>query len=64
VENVLAFSIAEAAVHANVGRDYIYAAIRSGHLRARKAGRRTLVLRADLDAFLRELPDLQLRGRK
>jgi excisionase family DNA binding protein len=58
----LAFSVAEAAVHADVCRDNIYAAIREGALCARKAGRRTLILRADLEAYLDSLPRLQLRA--
>jgi excisionase family DNA binding protein len=60
----LAFSVAEAAVHADLCRDYVYTAIRDGSLRARKAGRRTLILRADLEAFLEELPGLNLRRPK
>jgi excisionase family DNA binding protein len=60
----IAYSVAEAAVHADVCRDYIYTAIRNGSLRARKAGRRTLILRADLETFLEELPGLTLRRPK
>ncbi len=58
----LAFSVAEAAVHADVCRDIIYAAIREGRLCARKAGRRTLILRADLEAYLCNLPTLKLNS--
>ena len=57
----LAFSVAEAAVYAGVCRDSIYGAIRQGGLRARKAGRRTLILRDDLEHYLHQLPDLALR---
>jgi excisionase family DNA binding protein len=57
----LAFSVAEAAVHADLCRDNIYRAIRDGDLRARKAGRRTLILRTDLEAYLQNLPSLALR---
>jgi excisionase family DNA binding protein len=64
MQNNMAFSVAEAAVHANVCRDLIYAAIRAGDLRARKAGRRTLILRSDLEAYLQELPGLKLRPSK
>jgi excisionase family DNA binding protein len=60
----LAFSVVEAAVHANICRDSIYSAIRGGDLRARKAGRRTLILRVDLEAYLQQLPGLQLRRSK
>ena len=56
----LAFSVAEAAVHADVCRDNIYSAIREGRLSARKAGRRTLILRTDLEAYLSNLPRLEL----
>jgi hypothetical protein len=34
----------------------VYAAIRDGHLVARKAGRRTLITDDDLRQFLAELP--------
>ena len=60
--NKLAFSVAEAAVHADVCRDNIYGAIRDGALCARKAGRRTLILRVDLEAYLGSLPRLQLKA--
>ncbi|UCI33217.1 helix-turn-helix domain-containing protein [Mesorhizobium sp. B4-1-4] len=52
----LAFSIEEAAEMSDIGRTRIFAAIGSGQLVARKHGRRTLVLRADLERFLASLP--------
>ena len=55
-----AHSINSAAEIIGAGRDGIYAAIRSGQLRARKFGRRTLILDQDLIAFLQSLPDLDL----
>jgi excisionase family DNA binding protein len=57
-----AYSIKSAAEVIGAGRDGVYEAIRSGRLRARKFGRRTLILDEDLTAFLRSLPDLDLRG--
>jgi hypothetical protein len=48
--------MAELPVATGLGRSSLYAAIKSGQLAARKAGRRTIVLRADLDDFLRSLP--------
>lgn len=57
----IALSIDEAAQQANVCRDKVYEAIRRGELKARKAGRRTLILRADLESFLADLPKLELR---
>ncbi|HEY8127643.1 MAG TPA: helix-turn-helix domain-containing protein [Hyphomicrobium sp.] len=55
-----AVSISEAAARSGFGRDKIYQAIRDGRLIARKFGRRTLILTADLDKFLQELPNLKL----
>ena len=55
-----AYSIKSAAEVIGAGRDRVYDAIRSGQLRARKFGRRTLILDEDLSAFLKALPDLEL----
>jgi excisionase family DNA binding protein len=55
----LALSITQAAVEAGIGRDSVYRAIREGRLLAKKSGRRTLILRRDLEAYLGNLPDLQ-----
>ena len=52
-------SIPEACRVAGLGRTKIYQAIADGRLTARKAGKRTLILRADLDRFLKTLPVLQ-----
>ncbi len=53
----LAFTIAEA-VEAGAGsRTMIYEAIKSGELKARKRGKRTVFLAADLTAYLESLPD-------
>jgi excisionase family DNA binding protein len=51
-----ALSIAEAGVAAGIGRTKLYEAIAQGKLRARKCGKRTLVLRDDLREFLASLP--------
>jgi excisionase family DNA binding protein len=52
----LGYSAEEAAKVAGVGRTRIFSAIGSGRLLARKFGRRTVILREDLEAFLRALP--------
>ena len=49
-------SISEACAMAGIGRTKIYQAIADGNLKARKCGKRTLVLRDDLRDFLVSLP--------
>jgi excisionase family DNA binding protein len=53
---VRAYRIADACKVAGLGRTTIYAALKSGALPARKCGRRTLILAADLESFLDNLP--------
>jgi excisionase family DNA binding protein len=52
----LALGIMDAARAAGVGRSTIYENINSGALKARKAGRRTLIHREDLQAWLASFP--------
>ena len=52
----LALGSFEAARAAGVGRSTIFEDIKVGRLKARKAGRRTLILRDDLAAWLASLP--------
>ena len=51
-----AFRISEVCSVTGLGRTTIYAAIKAGHLIARKYGRRTIVLANDLSAWLDSLP--------
>ncbi|OAI30446.1 hypothetical protein A1351_22835 [Methylosinus sp. R-45379] len=57
--DALAFSVEEAARRASVGRTIIYAAIKLGLLKARKVGRRTVILEVDLREWLDSLPTLK-----
>jgi hypothetical protein len=54
-----AHSIPEVCAATGLGRDSVYAAIRTGRLIARKYGRRTVVLDDDMHAFLRALPKIE-----
>ena len=51
-----AFSISEVCAAVGIGRSKIYEAIAKGQLKARKVGRRTLILRDELREFLQSLP--------
>jgi hypothetical protein len=57
-----ALPILAAAKYAGLNRSAIYAAIGKGRLKAIKHDRRTLILRADLDRMLAELPRAPIRG--
>jgi excisionase family DNA binding protein len=46
----------ESAYVAGLGRTTVFQQIAAGNLKARKVGKKTIVLRADLMAFLENLP--------
>ena len=52
----LAYSIDDFCALSGLGRSYVYEAIARGDLEARKAGRRTLILRMDGQRYLESLP--------
>jgi excisionase family DNA binding protein len=54
--NQIALSVEQAAAAAGVGRTTVFAKIRSRELIAKKVGRRTIILREDLEAWLRSRP--------
>lgn len=53
----LSFTVAEAAEASGLGRSTIWEKISSGKLRAKRSGKTTLILKADLAAYLESLPD-------
>ena len=59
---ILAYSVKQAALVANMGRSSLYAAIKDGDLIARKSGRHTVILASDLETFLAKLPASGSRG--
>jgi excisionase family DNA binding protein len=52
----LTHSIDDVTKLTGLGRSFIYEAIKAGNLLVRKAGRRTLIFDADLNAWLASLP--------
>jgi excisionase family DNA binding protein len=53
-----AYSPAEVCDLCSFGLTTLYAEIKAGRLRARKLGKKTLVLRSDLRAYLEALPSM------
>lgn len=58
----IAYSIAEAIAKSGSSKTSIYQAIGRGELRARKNGRRTVILRGDLESWLANLPTYSPRA--
>ena len=52
----LSYSIADVCKVSGLNRTSIFQEIRKGNLKARKFGRRTIILRGDLEHFLQQLP--------
>ena len=55
----LGLTVPEAAKVAGVGRSTVYEELASGRLKARKLGRRTIILEADLRDWLAALPAMK-----
>lgn len=61
-DDQLALGIDEVCRLTGLGRTSIYSAIAIGDLVARKFGRRTVVLAADLQTFLAKLPSIHAKS--
>jgi excisionase family DNA binding protein len=55
----ISYTINEVCAQTGFGRDTIYKAIKEGKLIARKCGKRTTILDAELHAYLASLPVLR-----
>lgn len=53
----LAYSVTQGAERANVSRAELYNILNRGELKAKKLGRRTVILHEDLQSYLANLPD-------
>ena len=58
----MAYSIAEAVQATGISRGQFYKLLHEGQLTRRKVGKRTLILREDLQNFLRSRPTAPWRG--
>lgn len=58
----IALTISEAAKATGISRSHIHKLLTEGSLTRRKVGKRTLILREDLEAFLRSRPTEKWRG--
>lgn len=59
MDSDLAYTVDEACKRSRTSRAFLYQEIASGKLRAKKRGRRTVILPADLQSWLENLPDLK-----
>jgi excisionase family DNA binding protein len=61
MDSRLAYSVTESCVAAGIGRTNLYELITRGEIRAKKVGRRTLILADDLRQWLEALPQITPR---
>ena len=54
----LTYSIDDTCAALGIGRTFLYQEIQAGRLKARKAGKRTLILTPDLEAYAKALPTM------
>lgn len=58
-EQRIALTIPDAISYSGIGRTSLYKLFAEGKIIPRKAGKRTLILRSDLDEFILNLPTAQ-----
>ena len=58
----IAYTVDDASRIAGIGVTKLYEEIGAGALDARKAGRRTVIMAASLDAYLANLPSAKIRA--
>ena len=61
MHNNSALSIMEAARILGIGRSTLYGLIKQGQLPTRKLGKRTLILKSELETFIDALPPVERR---
>ena len=59
-----AFAVREFCARYGICRQTFYDEIKRGRIKARKVGKKTIVLRADADAWAASLPELRTAGRE
>ena len=55
MENIIAMTIQTAVQVSGISRTVLYEALKRGDLKARKSGRRTLIMRVDLEDYILSL---------
>ena len=55
----ISMTIDDAVTYCGIGRTKLYALVKEGKLSPKKAGRRTLILTEELEAYIRSLPALK-----
>lgn len=56
MDHKFALTIAEAVAASGIGRSKLYQLFKSGDIKPRKAGKRTLIIRSELEAYISSLP--------
>ena len=55
MENIIAMTVQTAVQVSGISRSVLYEALKRGDLKARKSGRRTLIMRVDLEDYILSL---------